>query len=99
METSWGVLHWLLEIEMTRDDILSGDTYERWTDGEFSIARYSWWIDNTGQQRGTFFCVYDLDNASRRINQKPFDTFTEAVNALAEYRRTKDERASIRSST
>ena len=60
---------------MTRDDTLSGDTYERWTDGHFSIARYSSWDGKDG----TFFFAYDLNNLSRRINQKPLASFDEAL--------------------
>ena len=74
---------------MIRDDKLSGDTYERWTDGEFSIARYSWWTEPSGQlSRGTFFAVYDLNDRPKRINKKPFASFAEAMAAIVEYRRT-----------
>lgn len=57
---------------MTRDDKLSGNTYERWTDNRFAICRYSWW---DGKQ-GTFFVAYDH---SKRITPKPVSTFDEAL--------------------
>ena len=59
---------------MVRADKLSGDTYERWSNGRSSIVRYSHWEG----KEGTFFFAYDLGNLSRRINEKPVSSFEEA---------------------
>lgn len=59
---------------LTRDDKLSGDTYERWSNDRYSIVRYSHWEG----KEGTFFFAYDLGNLSRRINKKPVSSFEEA---------------------
>ena len=55
--------------------LVDSDTYDRWSNGNFSIARYSWW----GTTSGTFFCAYDLKNFSRRINDKPLASYEEAL--------------------
>lgn len=60
---------------MTRDDKLSGETYERWTNGRFAICRYSWWEGKAG----TFFAAYNIADRSQRITPKPVATFEEAL--------------------
>lgn len=57
------------------EHVVKADTYDRWTDGYFSIARYSWWEG----KRGTYFVAYDLVNYSRRVNPKPVASFKEAL--------------------
>ena len=55
--------------------VVQSDTYDRWTDGQFSICRYSGWEGKPG----TYFIAYDLNNLSKRINQKPVASFEEAL--------------------